>query len=145
MTFRVNDGSLDSDPVTRDIAVTPVNDPPVIGALPPLTGEVNTDLQVTGVTVGDVDAGAGNLQLQVAVQHGVVLVPTDVVGGVPATGIANNGTSSLQMIGTLAQLNATLGAGPVYRPPPGLPGHRHARTDGRRHGLHRHPRPATRR
>ena len=117
VTFRVNDGSLDSDPVTRDIAVTPVNDPPVIVAPPPLTGEVNTDLQVTGVTVGDVDAGAGNLQLQVAVQHGVVLVPTDVVGGVPASGIANNGTSSLQMIGTLAQLNATLGAGPVYRPP----------------------------
>jgi fimbrial isopeptide formation D2 family protein/uncharacterized repeat protein (TIGR01451 family) len=81
------------------------NDAPVntLPATPP-SGPEDTTFSIAGVTVGDVDAGNGNLQITLNVSHGTLSL-----SGLPA-GVTETGanTAALTLTGTLTGLNAAL-------------------------------------
>ena len=62
------------------------------------------------IQVADVDAGTSDIQVTVSVPRGTftVIDPSLV-------GVAGNGTSSVTLTGTLAEINQTLAAGLTYR------------------------------
>ncbi|WP_374663339.1 tandem-95 repeat protein [Ramlibacter sp.] len=96
-TYKVNDGSLDSDTVTMSIDVTAINDAPVAGAF---NAELNEDSAVSfTLPASDLDTPAAQLHYLVvnAPLHGTVQLTTHADGTVTAkyTPIANyNGTDS---------------------------------------------------
>ncbi|MES2444127.1 MAG: putative Ig domain-containing protein [Pseudomonadota bacterium] len=61
------------------------------------------------ITVGDADAGASPLSITLAVDHGTVTLDAGTSG---ATILSGNGSASVVVSGTLAQLNALLAEGP---------------------------------
>lgn len=81
------------------------NDAPV-NTLPatPQSGMEDTLFSIAGISVGDVDAGNGNLQITLTVLHGTLSL-----SGLPA-GVAESGanTAALTLTGTLTSLNAAL-------------------------------------
>ena len=100
--------------VSRPVAP---NQPPSLtvpdGVLSIASG-VETPIQ--GLTLDDPDAGDGNLTLTLAVQSGLLTANGSIPGGVGPDGITDNGSPSVTLDGTLAQLNATVGdlAGIIY-------------------------------
>jgi len=94
-----------TDTDVRDINVIAVNDPPV-NSLPPGPYATNEDttLVLTGVTVSDVDSDPSPIVTRFEVQHGTLTVDTSIPGVI----VLGNGTNVLQIIGTQAQINATL-------------------------------------
>ena len=110
-------GSLtDMDAVA--ITVTAVNDPPVNTVPGAQTINEDTALTISGLAVADVDAGAGSLQVTLAVSSGVLTILDSVSGGLTAGDITNNGTASVVLTGSLTRLNATLSdsAGVMFQP-----------------------------
>ncbi len=99
------------------IDILAVNDAPVQTVPGALAVDEDTDLAIAGLRVDDVDAGDGLVQTVLTVQQGVLRLRHDVPGGLGVTGIAGNGSPSVTLTGTLAQVNATLAAasGVVYR------------------------------
>ncbi len=94
----------------RTFTVNAVNDAPTvsIATIPTAQSSINFTLQNYG-TVGDIDAGSGNLVVTMTVSSGVLTV-TNVSGGVnPATAgsVRNNGTATVVMTGTLTALQTT--------------------------------------
>jgi hypothetical protein len=63
---------------------------------------VDTDLAIAGLSVSDQDAGAGVLTTTLTVRHGTL---TLAAGGIEMSG---NGSDSVTLAGTLAQINAAL-------------------------------------
>jgi large repetitive protein len=96
---------------TVTITVRAINDPPVL-TLTTTTqnGTEDTPLTLAAMSVADVDAGTGKLQVRLSVQHGMLTVNTTVAGGVLASDVTNNGTREVVMLGTLSALNITLDA-----------------------------------
>lgn len=80
--------------------------------------------EIRGVILADADAGTGTVEVALAVDHGVLVINESVAGGLPAAGIAANGTGSVKLTGPLAALNATLAdsQGVVYTSRPGFSG-----------------------
>ncbi|WP_241974854.1 VCBS domain-containing protein [Paraburkholderia sp. BL17N1] len=78
----------------------PVNTLPVV----PPVGLEDTAFGIAGISVSDVDAGSGNLQVTVAVLHGTLSL-----SGLPP-GVTDTGenTATLTLTGSLAQLNSAL-------------------------------------
>src|SRR5262249_5957593 len=62
----------------------------------------------TGIAIADVDAAAGTVRVNLSVGHGTLTVADSVSGGLTAADISGNGTASLVLTGTLAQINTTL-------------------------------------
>jgi len=104
-----------TDTDLRDINVTAINDAPVntLPAGPHSTNE-DTPLVISGISISDVDANPSPVVTQFDVQHGTLTVDPSVIGIV----IVGNGTNSVQITGTLAQINATLAlpTGLTYTP-----------------------------
>ncbi|WP_089241482.1 MBG domain-containing protein, partial [Belliella buryatensis] len=100
--------------ITFYVIVEPVNDAPVLTV--PVTTEANplavivgSTLAITGISVEDLDAGLGEMSMDISVDSGSTLaIKTGVSGGV--TSIFNNGTASVIINGTLAEINTTLAA-----------------------------------
>lgn len=92
--------------VTLSQGITAVNDAPVvtIGALPGATEQTAVSLKST-ISITDVDAGSGVLTATLAVDYGLLNVA---VGTSGATIVSGNGTGSVVVSGTLAQINALL-------------------------------------
>ena len=113
------DGPLTSTTETVSITVDAVNDAPV-NLLPagPLAVVQDTDTPIAGISIVDVDAGADGFELSLAVEHGTLTVNTLVLGGVSAAQVADNGTATVAIAASLAQINATLAdaAGLIYHP-----------------------------
>ena len=111
------DGPEISETKTVSITVDPVNDAPV-NTLPagPLNATQNTDTPVAGISIADVDAGTDAIELQLSVAHGTLTLDPTLLGGIGTLDIAGNGTSSVAIVATLAQINTTLAAanGLVY-------------------------------
>ena len=120
VSFQVNDGQVEnnlSNIVTSTINVTTVNDPPVITL--PAAQNVNEDTTLTFssgnsnlISVSDVDAGSGLVQITLSVTNGTLTLNgtaglTLVSGG--------SGTGAMQYSGTLASINAALN-GMFYTP-----------------------------
>jgi uncharacterized delta-60 repeat protein len=87
-----------------NIKITAVDDPPVNTApAGPLSTVADTDFAITGLSVSDPDSAS--LSIFLDVQHGTLTV-----AAVDGATVAGSGTSGLILTGTIAQLNATLGA-----------------------------------
>jgi len=122
---RTGSGGALTDTQTVTISVHPVNDPPVVTvpASQTMNEGVGATKLITGIRVTDVDleeAGPANLTvtLSIPVNDGALSVATGLVGGV--TDITGNGTETVQLVGSLAQLYQTLtAAGVTYTVPNG--------------------------
>jgi VCBS repeat-containing protein len=123
-TYTVSDGQGGSATGTVTITIQPANDPPVITAPATLTAGQDADAPVTGISVADPDAGTAQIQLALSAGHATVTVRNNVGGGVPASRITGNGTGTVTMTGSLAEINATLSAaqGVIYHSAPGYAG-----------------------
>ena len=106
--FKVNDGQADSVPATVSIAVTPVNDAPQLTVPGSQSIDENVRLVFNTnrlVSVADVDAGAGMLQLSLSVSNGAVFLAA--TNGLTWTA-GKNGSAGLVVKGSLSDLNAAL-------------------------------------
>ncbi|MEJ8855830.1 tandem-95 repeat protein [Variovorax robiniae] len=105
-----------TDTDTALITINPVNDAP-INTLPAAGWTTNEDTAValTGLAVADVDAAAGTITVQLGVDSGTLTA----ANGAGVT-VANSGSASLTLSGTLADINAYLAsaAAPTYTPVP---------------------------
>ncbi len=105
-SYTVTDGQLTSNTATVSVSVGAVNDAPVNAVAAAQTVIEDTAKAITGVSVADVDSS--NLTTTVSVLHGTL----SVTAGGGAT-IDNNGTASVTLTGTVAEINAAL-AGLTY-------------------------------
>lgn len=112
VTFQVNDGSLDSNVVSRSVTITAVDNSPVISAPDNVTVTEDTPTPITGIVFSDVDSSSGTVTFTVATGT--------ITGTTGVSGITMNGTgSTLTLSGTLASLNAYIAAGNLkYIPAP---------------------------
>ena len=94
------------------------NIPPVV-TLPvgPLSATEEVNLSITGIAVSDQDAGQENVTVTLVVANGTLAVRSDVVNGVTAGQIQNNGTGTVTLTAPIAAINQTLAnsTGLVYR------------------------------
>jgi hypothetical protein len=111
VSFVVNDGTSNSNTGTRNITLSAVNDAPVNGVpaaqtTPRNTAEVFSSANGSLISVSDVDAGAGAIQVQLVGTNGTVTLSG--VGGLTFT--AGDGTADATMTfsGTAANVNAAL-------------------------------------
>ncbi|SDJ13357.1 VCBS repeat-containing protein [Paraburkholderia steynii] len=95
----------DGGTANADAGYVEQNDAPVntLPATPP-SGLEDTTFGIAGLSVGDVDAGNGNLQITLTVLHGTLSL-----SGLPA-GVTESGsnTAALTLTGNLTSLNAAL-------------------------------------
>jgi len=112
-TFTANDGQTNSQAATISITVNPVNDPPqltVPGAVTVAEDEPFTFDTNQPISVADVDAGTGLLQLSLSVTNGTLTLGS-------TNGLlwlaGNDGSGNLVVSGSLEDLNGAL-AGLVY-------------------------------
>ena len=115
LTMTTNDGGntgsggAKTDTDTVAITLNPVNDAPV-NTVPVAQAAVeDTNKAITGLSINDVDAGAGSVTVTLGVASGALTV-----SGGTAT-IANSGTGTVTLTGTVAQINATLASSVVYK------------------------------
>lgn len=114
------------------VDVVPVNDAPVAG-LPPLaivTERTNDDpgatTHIRGLSVSDVDETGlvtvvlSSKDLGGGSYYGSFTINSAIAGGVGAGAISGNGSGTVTLRGTLAQINATLGASDGVSYTPGL-------------------------
>ena len=103
LTVATNDGTA-ADIDTIAITVNAVNDAPVNTVPAAQTVAEDTILPIAGVSVADIDSSALTTTLSVA--HGILNVTA-------GAGVTGNGTASVTITGTAAQINAAL-AGLAY-------------------------------
>ncbi|MBF0146530.1 MAG: tandem-95 repeat protein [Magnetococcales bacterium] len=110
--FSIDDGQLTSVVVTASVAVTALNDAPVVTIPGPRTVDEDLTLILAGISVADADLGAGTMQLAMAVNHGVILLGT-------TTGLnfisGGDGSATMTFSGSLTALNDALN-GMTYQP-----------------------------
>ena len=89
-----------------------------------VTGYQNVAIAITGIAVADPDAGSAPVQMTLSVLHGTLAIADDIAGGLAAGGISGNGSSTVVLTGTIAQINATLAAAGAlfYTPTAGYTG-----------------------
>ncbi len=75
---------------------------------PAQTVNEDTPLVLPRVFVGDIDAGSNSATVTLSAANGAVTVNTSLPGGLTGSNISGNGTSTVTLTGTLAQINATL-------------------------------------
>ena len=103
-SYKISDNDGDPSTSSLSILVTAVNDAPVNTV--PGAQSTNEDVSkvLTGLSIADVDAGAGSMTVTLAVAHGTLVV----VGGTAA--ISGSGTATVTLTGTVAAINLTLSA-----------------------------------
>ena len=74
VSFKVNDGSADSSALTRNVTLTPVNDPPTLSSIAEQMINEDTATGLLALTIGDVETAAGSLTLS-ARSTNTTLVP----------------------------------------------------------------------
>jgi len=122
VTWTVSDGALgipggEQNSQTTTLTIAADDDAPVNttgGAV--ATNEDAASVAVTGLSVGDADSG--NLTVTLSVGRGTITVDTAVPGGVAAGQVTGNGSGSVTLTGSQAEINATLAAatGVAYTP-----------------------------
>ena len=100
----VNDGTNDSQPATSLVTVVAVNDPPINTVPGGQTVAEDTILPIAGVSVADSDSSA--LTTTLSVSSGKLNVTA-------GAGVTGNGTASVTITGTAAEINTAL-AGLAY-------------------------------
>jgi hypothetical protein len=116
VTFTADDGQpLNhlSAGSNHTITVASVDDAPVNNGVPgPFTVMSGFTHAITGLSISDVDAGAGNDITTTLTSVGTAFVTVGAVGGGAA--ITGNGTNAVTLTGTIGQINASLGGSVVY-------------------------------
>ncbi len=102
-SFKANDGALDSNVATESLTINAVNDAPVNTVAGPLNAENGLDAAIIGLAVSDIDAVS--LTTWLHVDHGMLSV-----GAVGGATVSGSGTGNVTVSGSVAQINATLGA-----------------------------------
>ena len=105
-----SDGVSASNLATATVNVTSINSAPTINVPGTQTPSEDTPWSINGISVSDSDIGAGMMQFSLDVARGTLTLDATVAGGVTASGIVGNGSSSVTVTATLAQLNTTLAA-----------------------------------
>jgi hypothetical protein len=95
ITYQGGDGN--------DVALIALNDAPVNTVPAAQSVESGATLTLAGLSVADIDAGAGALTTTLAVQHGTLTVTA--AGGAAVTG---SGSETVALTGTQAQINSAL-------------------------------------
>jgi hypothetical protein len=110
--YVLTDGDSDSTTATINITVAPTEDDPVNAAPGAQTIAEDTDLAIAGLCIGDLDGRNGSVTTTLAVTEGTLTILA--AGG---AGLSGNGTASVTLTGTIAQVNAALSAANnvVYR------------------------------
>ena len=105
ITISVSDGSLTTSD-TFTLTVTAINDPPVITVPGAQSATALSNLTIGGISVTDVDAGSGSLQVTLSASRGTLsLSQTTGLGFTSGNG---NQNASMVFTGTLANINAAL-------------------------------------
>lgn len=115
-TFQVRDNGgtantgqdTDQSANTLTFNVSAVNDTPTVSLA--LSGGATEQIAYSlkgGITIGDVDAAGGTITVTLAVDYGVINVG---LGGSGASIVSGNGSASVVVSGTLAQIIALLGS-----------------------------------
>ena len=102
-TFRVSDGTSNSEAGTVDLVVGAVNDGPVNTVPGTQVIGTQTSATIAGLSIADLDAGTGQVTTTLTVENGTL---NAAAGGATVSG---GGTDRLTLTGTLAAVNATLG------------------------------------
>ena len=100
-------GALPSNIATATINIAAVNDAPVAANTHgpySATEQVALSLKNSGLLISDADAGGGPVTVTLSVGEGTLTVAAGGSGAV----VSNNGTSSVTINGTVAQINALL-------------------------------------
>jgi VCBS repeat-containing protein len=114
-TYAVTDGAaVSATTASVTVNVTANNDAPVNTVPGAQITNQNTSKSITGLSVSDVDAGAGVITTSLEVSHGTI--SSVATGGATVSG---NGTGTVTISGTLSQVNATLAAAITYSPASG--------------------------
>ncbi len=114
--YTIVDGQGGTATANATVTVGAVNDAPV-NALPAAIGtNEDTSVAIVGLSISDVDAAGGSLTVTLAVNNGTLIVS----GGGAA--ISGSSSSSVQLTGTVAQINATLSSSVTFVPTPNLHG-----------------------
>jgi VCBS repeat-containing protein len=103
LSFKASDGTLDSSTATESLSVSAVNDAPVNTVPGALSVEGGLNAVIAGLAVHDIDAVS--LTTSLHVDHGTLAVGS--TGGATVTG---SGTATVTLTGSVAQIDATLGA-----------------------------------
>ena len=109
LTMQSNDGGnfgaggalSDSDTVA--ITINPINDAPVNTVPGAQTTDEDTNLVVSGLSVADVDSGSNSISMTLSVANGILTIQED-----PSVLVTDNGTASVTVSGTVADINALL-------------------------------------
>ncbi|QLF92922.1 DUF4347 domain-containing protein [Pseudomonas sp. ABC1] len=109
VTFQANDGSLNSNVVSRSVTITAVDDSPVISAPTNVTVTEDTLSPVTGIILSDVDSASGSLTLTVGAGN---------LSATSGSGVTVSGTgTALILNGTLTAINNFIAAGSLKYTP----------------------------
>ncbi|TWO62676.1 tandem-95 repeat protein, partial [Caenimonas sedimenti] len=103
ITVVVNDGAAASNTATTTVTVVAVNDPPVNTEPGLQTVNEDTNLAISGLSVNDLDGNLATTQLTVA--NGTLNIT---LSGGASISAGLNGSASLTISGTQADINATL-------------------------------------
>jgi len=116
--FSVDDGISKSATAYRYFSIVALNDAPTITAPSAQSTIEQVDKTIGGLSFADVDAGNATETVTLGVGQGVLTLATGISGGLTAGQISGNGTSSVTINGSLAAINATVGApaGLIYTP-----------------------------
>ncbi|MDA0812713.1 MAG: hypothetical protein O3C21_10030, partial [Verrucomicrobia bacterium] len=121
-----NGGEAQFGSATVEIAVTAAPNQPPSVTVPdgPLTATVEVPTSIEGIVLVDSDSGEGSLTVVVSVANGILNIADTVAGGVGVAAITDNGSATVSLTGTLAELNATFADpnGVIYLSNPGFQG-----------------------
>ncbi len=107
----VNDGDASSPVNFVTINMSAVNDGPTNTTVPGAqVFNEDTATAFPSIQVADPDAAPQQIQVTLHVDNGILDVRTDVGGGVDAAHVTGDTTGTVTLLGTPAQINATLGA-----------------------------------
>jgi VCBS repeat-containing protein len=115
-TYTITDGKGRTATASVGITVSAVNDAPTLAVPAAQTTVEDVAVNISGITVADVDAGEGTgaIKVTLSVGSGTLTIATGVAGGLTATQMTGNGTGTVVLRGPIAAVNATLAAGAAY-------------------------------
>ncbi|WP_062270382.1 tandem-95 repeat protein [Endozoicomonas arenosclerae] len=110
LTWVVDDGEGDGQPVVSKISIRAVNDAPEnlfdnadLASQPPLLAEEDTVLQIDNLSVQDADANGDAIRVTLQVEHGQLTL-----GSSTGLSLSGQGTGSLVMQGSQQNINLAL-------------------------------------
>ncbi|TXI01382.1 MAG: hypothetical protein E6Q76_17250, partial [Rhizobium sp.] len=103
ISFQISDGATLSNVGAVTVHVTAVNDAPQNTVPGAQSVAEHTSTAISGLSISDVDAGAGSLTTTLSVLHGTLSATSSIQGVV-----SGGGTATITLTGTQAQINAAL-------------------------------------